>query len=95
MKNRSEYCATCGAKRPPLRECRAAWYYTAILEMTDHRPVEGAWESRPQLIVKADIWRNGGTDETCHLCDECLRVGLLALKQVIDEALGVEKTDAP
>jgi hypothetical protein len=34
-----------------------------------------------------NIYRNGGTNEDCHLCDDCLRVGLRAIKAEVDAAL--------
>ena len=42
----------------------------------------------PQLLAKAHIWRNGGTDEAkTHICPSCIAVGLRKLKTIIDGIL--------
>lgn len=39
------------------------------------------------MICGASIYRNGGTDARTHLCDDCLRIGLRAMKVAISELL--------
>jgi len=39
------------------------------------------------LNVSAQVWRNGGSDRTTHLCDECIRVAVRAIKVRLDAAL--------
>jgi hypothetical protein len=46
------------------------------------------------LIVNAAVWRNGGTNQETHLCDDCLRVGLRHIKLKVDSALEVIEADA-
>lgn len=45
------------------------------------------------LIVMCNIYRNGGTSEECHLCDDCLRVGLRAIKVEVDRLLEAASDD--
>lgn len=89
MKDRKQFCATCGTKRTPIQQRRESWGWTRIIVVDEHKAVSGAWEQSPQLIASAAVYRNGGTSDDCHLCDECLLIGLRALKETIDAALGV------
>jgi len=93
--NRSDFCATCGKKRGPLEQLRQSWGTNCTTVLIPRREdVAGKpWQQTNDLIVNAAVWRNGGTDETCHLCDDCLRVGLRHIKQVVDAALGVVEAD--
>jgi len=45
------------------------------------------------LIVSAQVYRNGGTGEFTHLCDDCLCIGLRAIKVEVDTALGEIDTE--
>jgi hypothetical protein len=56
-------------------------------------PSRRPWQEHNDLIVSACVYRNGGTSDDCHLCDECLRIGLRALKLEIDTALEVIEAD--
>jgi len=93
---RAECCATCGKKRKPLEHRRDSW---GVRQQTagvprpnepEHRP----WQQFNDLIISACVYRNGGTSEDCHLCDDCLRIGLRALKAEIDAALEEVTADA-
>lgn len=88
---RSKFCATCGKPRSPLEVRRESWSLdmpTVLIPRRDD--VDGQpWQQTNDLIVNAAVWRNGGTGETCHLCDDCLRIGLRRIKQDVDEALGI------
>ena len=79
---RADCCATCGKKRKPLERRRNAW---SLQHSTTGVPPprsqsRGPGSSLIDLIINACVYRNGGTSEDCHLCDDCLRIGLRALK---------------
>lgn len=46
------------------------------------------------LIVGAQVYRNGGTGADTHLCDECLRAGLRVIKLEVDRCLEAVEKDA-
>lgn len=52
-------------------------------------PEDRPWQITNDLIYNAGVWRNGGSDERTHLCDDCIRIGLRAIKLKVDELLGV------
>jgi hypothetical protein len=39
------------------------------------------------LIISASVWRNGGSDAATHICTECLRVGVRAIKVAVSAVL--------
>jgi hypothetical protein len=39
------------------------------------------------LIVNAAVWRNGGSNDETHICDECLRIGLRSIKVAVSTLL--------
>lgn len=86
--SKSDRCWTCGRPRG-LAQRRASWR----LEMpTIWIPRTGDPSDKPaqaanDLICHVSIYRNGGTNESTHLCDECLRVGLRAIKVRLDALL--------
>lgn len=94
--DRSKNCATCGKARGPLEQRRASWRFdprpplVPRPEQPDARP----WQCVNDLIVYAGVYRNGGTDEATHLCDDCLRIGLRAIKAEVDAALEVAEAGA-
>lgn len=51
------------------------------------------WQTTNDLIYQAGVWRNGGCDESTHLCDDCLRIGLRAIKLEVDRLLEVFEKD--
>lgn len=52
-------------------------------------PEDKPWQITNDLIYNAAVWRNGGgSEETTHICDDCLRIGLRAIKVKVDELLG-------
>lgn len=93
--DRSQFCATCGRKRRPLEQRRESWRFddTPIVPRRENGPPplpgysHPCWQQTNDLIVSCNIYRNGGTNEVCHLCDDCLRVGLRAIKAKVDAAL--------
>jgi hypothetical protein len=87
MSERSERCWTCGRPRG-LAQQRGDWG----LHMSPSIPRTGNPEDRPaqianDLICAVSIYRNGGAGESTHLCDECLRVGLRAIRVQVSELL--------
>lgn len=86
-------CWTCGRPRG-LSQRRGSWQ----LEMpTPWIPRTGDPSDKPaqsgnDLICHVSVYRNGGTNESTHLCDECLRVGVRAIKVRLDALL--EQLDA-
>jgi len=94
-KNQSQYCATCGKKRGPLEPQRRAW--GSNLPTARVPLIEGnyPWESiGNSLIVSACVYRNGGPNDECHLCDDCLRIGLRDIKTEVDRMLEVVEAGA-
>lgn len=91
---RNLFCATCGKRRGGLEQQRKSWSCTST-PIVPRREAEGRpWQQTNDLIVMANIYRNGGTDETCHLCNACLLVGLRALLVAIEKAMDVTGGDA-
>lgn len=85
----SKHCATCGKQRgvSPLRQNWSLGAPTVTVPRTDN-PDDHPAQISNDLICNASVWRNGGTDGNTHLCDECLRIGLRAIKVKIDGLLG-------
>lgn len=82
-----DHCATCGRPRG-ISVPRRSWSYHA----TVHVPRTGNPDDHPaqmanDLICSAAVYRNGGSDEHTHLCDDCIRTGLRVLKLEIDSLL--------
>lgn len=92
-KHRNDFCATCGRQRKPLEQRRDTWRFstTPIIPR-----IEGLqpWQITNDLIVSTCIYRNGGTSEDCHLCDDCLRIGLRCIKVEVDSALDTIEPEA-
>lgn len=90
----SERCATCGRPRG-LALRREAWSLdcrTALVPRTGN-PDDHPSQMVNDLIFNAAVWRNGGTCETTHLCDDCLRIGLRAIKMEVDKLLAETEPD--
>jgi hypothetical protein len=64
---------------------------TAIIPRTGN-PEHHPWQITNDLICNAGVWRNGGSNEDTHICDECIRIGLRVIKLRVDELL--ESLDA-
>lgn len=85
--NESERCWTCGRKRG-LAPIRRSWSLGELPLV----PRTGSPEDKPaqitnDLICNAVVYRNGGTNEDTHLCDECLRIGVRSIKVGLDKLL--------
>lgn len=90
MANRNEFCATCGKARKPLETPRNSWGLRLPTVAIPNGETAGrSWQMFNDLIVSACVYRNGGTSEDCHLCDDCLRIGLRAIKLAVDRTLEV------
>lgn len=87
MGDRSERCATCGRKRG-LEQQRGSWgiYPTPFVPRTDN-PEDKPCQSSNDLICAVSVYRNGGAGDDTHLCNDCLRIGLRAIKVAVSEAL--------
>jgi len=94
-----DYCCQCGRRRRPF-EAQCTGYtadpgiihilaYRLKHEMPDEiRKVGFGNETYPQLLARASIYRNGGTDEnSTHICPECIAVGLRKLIAIMQEQL--------
>lgn len=93
--SRVDRCCTCGRPRG-LTQRRASWGLqcpTVIVPRTNN-PDDKPWQITNDLIYTAAVWRNGGSDETTHVCDDCIRVGLRAIKLKVDELLGEIEANA-
>ena len=96
IKDRSRYCATCGKPRGPLEDRRESWGLrcpTAKVPLPSDS-TQKPWQCLNDLIISAAVYRNGGTSDDCHPCDDCLRIGLRAIKTEIDRLLEVIESDA-
>jgi len=60
---------------------------TPFVPRTDD-PKDKPAQSANDLICSAAVYRNGGTNSDTHLCDDCLRIGVRAIKVEIDALLG-------
>jgi len=89
--NRADRCATCGRPRGISLQ-RESWSLNrnvcAIPRTTD--PGDNPWQCWSNDVIRTvSIYRNGGTDATTHLCDDCLRIAIRSivvdLHQVLDE----------
>lgn len=86
--SRSDRCATCGRPRG-LEQIRPSfsihpWPHVPRTDNPDDQPYQVAND----LICHVTIYRNGGYRDDTHLCNECLRIGLRAIKLEIDKLLG-------
>lgn len=95
-RDRSKWCATCGKPRGPLEQRRGSFGADELpaVPRAEAAGSPGPWQSYNDLICHVGIYRNGGCDESTHLCDDCLRVGLRALKLRIDGLLAATEPDA-
>lgn len=84
-----KHCCLCGAQRRVTQAPVPSFgNEQRIVRMTEHRPMQnGCWECSPELIVNVSMWRNGGTDQHTHMCDDCIVVGLTEAKRFVDAAL--------
>lgn len=85
MNDRSKNCWTCGRPRG-LEQKRDSWGINSLLDIPrapDGKPAQIAND----LIVSAGAYRNGGTNNETHLCNECVRDALRWLKGQISEQL--------
>lgn len=94
---RNANCCLCGApRRPTVAPVGSFGNDVRCIAMKDHRPLQaGRWEDSPQLLVSVNMWRNGGTNEHTHMCDDCIIVGLKAAKAFVDESLAQLAPDTP
>jgi len=66
---------------------------TAIIPHTAN-PAEHGDQITNDVVCHAGVWRNGGSGEDTHLCDDCIRIGLRVIKLKVDEMLGAVESDA-
>lgn len=86
--DRAEHCWTCGRPRG-LSQQRESWSLrmpTPAIPRTGN-PADKPSQGYNDLICQVSVYRNGGTDRGTHLCDDCLRIGVRAIKVRIDELL--------
>lgn len=91
----AERCCTCGKPRG-LALQRKSWSLNCPTQYIPHtkNPDEQGDQITNDVIVGAHIYRNGGSGENTHLCDDCLRVGLRMIKLQVDELLGTIEAGA-
>lgn len=89
---RNERCSTCGRPRG-LEQPRESFgiHSTPSIPRTDD-PSDKPWQIHNDLICRVScrvsVYRNGGTSEDSHLCNECLRIALRAIKVEVSALLG-------
>lgn len=86
-------CTTCG-KPLGLERPRQSWGLNEMVTVPDGEKGHKGIEISNGLIINAKIWRNGGTGINTHLCNDCLRIGLIALKAEIGKLLGEESHES-
>lgn len=88
MSARSERCWTCGRRRG-LEPQRREWSLNIPCPWVPRTedPSDAPSQIANDLICRAAIYRNGGWSDETHLCDQCLRIGLRAIKVAIDRLL--------
>lgn len=77
MPHDPDHCTTCG--KPRGEAALRRWYHLMDVVQVDHLP--------QRLCVNLNVWRDGSDGQRTHLCDDCLRVGLRALRERIDQLL--------
>lgn len=92
---RADRCCTCGRPRG-LAQKRPSWGLECRTAFVPHttNPKEHGDQITNDIVVNAGIWRNGGSDNDTHLCDDCLRIGLRVIKLKVDELLGAIEANA-
>lgn len=83
----ADHCATCGRPRG-LEQLRRSFGlhpkpYVPRTDDPSHHPAQQIND----LNCSVSVYRNGGTCETTHLCNECLRVALRAIKVELSAVL--------
>lgn len=84
----ANHCWTCGRPRGIALQ-RGSWSLrigTPLVPRTDN-PADKPAQFTNDLICGASIYRNGGTGSDTHLCDDCLRIGLRAMKVQLSKLL--------
>ena len=93
--DRSKFCATCGKPRVGLEQRRESWSINCQTVLVPRPKDESLcpWQITNDLIISANVYRNGGCSEDTHLCDDCLRIGLRAIKLEVDRLLQAIEAD--
>ena len=87
--DRSAHCWMCGRPRG-LEVKRRNWGLdmgTVSVPRTDN-PDDRPSQISNDFMVHAFVERNGGSTNETHVCNDCLRIALRAMKTRISEALG-------
>lgn len=86
-RDRGDRCWTCGRRRG-IEPKRASFGTSpdAYIPRTDD-PDDSPAQIANDLICRVSVYRNGGTNDSTHLCNECLRIGLRAIKVRVCELL--------
>lgn len=85
--DRGNRCCTCGRPRG-LEQPRGSWWISEIVYVPRTKnPDDKPRQTSNDLIISAGVRRNGGDDETTHLCNECLRMALREIKVRVSELL--------
>lgn len=96
---RNTHCCQCGAVRKPTHAPIASFRCDEILEIRKYRPINSHPapgvhnEESPQLIAQFSLYRNGGSDQGTHICDDCFVVGLKFLRERIESDLRALERD--
>lgn len=87
---RKSYCHTCGADLTgDLKVGDIRINGTLCIE--DYRKLESregvSIVMHPQVIVAANVWRNGGESEDCRICRECQKIGFRFIRDEINRIM--------
>lgn len=86
-----KFCHCCGAWRR-LEALRCSIGIHECVQVEEYkrlsRPPGACYEQSPQLIAGVGVYRNGGTSEDHHICNDCLQLGLRYARDRINELLG-------
>lgn len=80
------FCSMCGTPRSKIEPTVHAISLTRMIPRL--RVFAGApIEADPRMIVSVGLYRNGGGLPGEHLCQSCIRAGIMEARKMIDEAL--------
>ncbi len=87
--NKDEKCWICGRPRG-IEQRRESWGLDCpivFVPQADDTTDAPAYYPN-DLIINAGVWRNGGSNSATHICNQCLRVGIRAIKLAVSDLLG-------
>lgn len=85
---RGDRCDTCGRPRGIEQWRKSFGIHSTLSIPRTGDPNDTPRQIHNDLICNVSVYRNGGTFDDSHLCNECLRVALRAIKVEVSALLG-------